>query len=575
MVAWFIVAIGTIGLFAYVAVVGVQTTTTAADATSRAEIVRRTDAAVAAIVQRVASGSDGSLYLPVGRVTNAGFYGLPVDMTEQGSTSFGLDMVYCPFGGGSSSTTGTQDVRMPSGSTYAVSTLALQDKQYVVAGRPAYTGVAANPNLMGFVISPLLRGSNPVGCDQITAAGTGFTAPNAIVRPILRDVMAEPARVDRGGGNAYYVSTQGGGNGTSPSSPGTLNNALAFWRSRQIADFHIYLAEGSYTIAPNTMTTTLAGYVEHPAGSKLALHGAGADRVRIAFSSASRVLLDSDLVLDRVTMASEVVADGKHRVLLNQAATGKLTATNGSEIAVTGSATVSDADGNANVIDIVGSSELNIASATLNVNYSPAQTGINVTRGSKLSSLFSTLVFTPSSGVGHSTDIVVGEGSTASLRNGTMTFNGRADFSIYNLGTVNFGEMVLNYQSGGTTAMYLDYGSDTTLQQVTIGGSNLINSGIVERGAYRVRGSTVVINSRLAGSCWRDADANSRLFAYASSGITNNDNGSGVGADEPVPAMTAAPTADQVRAHQLAQTRNTERQQLRALNGSRWSCRRF
>src|SRR3546814_1725068 len=85
MVAWFIIAIATLAVFAFIAISGVQTVAMTTDAAGRIETVRRLDASVNALLARAApANGDGVVYLPVGAANPAGQgYGLPSDRSEE------------------------------------------------------------------------------------------------------------------------------------------------------------------------------------------------------------------------------------------------------------------------------------------------------------------------------------------------------------------------------------------------------------------------------------------------------------------------------------------------------------
>src|SRR3546814_17001286 len=91
MVAWFIIAIATLAVFAFIAISGVQTVAMTTDAAGRIETVRRLDASVNALLARAApANGDGVVYLPVGAANPAGQgYGLPSDLANIAQTPFG------------------------------------------------------------------------------------------------------------------------------------------------------------------------------------------------------------------------------------------------------------------------------------------------------------------------------------------------------------------------------------------------------------------------------------------------------------------------------------------------------
>src|SRR3546814_6353535 len=99
MVAWFIIAIATLAVFAFIAISGVQTVAMTTDAAGRIDTVRRLDAPVNALLARAApANGDGVVYLPVGAANPAGQrYGLPCDLPNIAQTPFGHRFVYGKF----------------------------------------------------------------------------------------------------------------------------------------------------------------------------------------------------------------------------------------------------------------------------------------------------------------------------------------------------------------------------------------------------------------------------------------------------------------------------------------------
>src|SRR3546814_17866996 len=151
MVAWFIIAIATLAVFAFIAISGVQTVAMTTDAAGRIETVRRLDASVNALLARAApANGDGVVYLPVGAANPAGQgYGLPSDLANIAPTPFGQRFVYCPFGAaGGSGTAAT--ITSATAPNYQVAPRSHLDRDSFCGGRPPYPPLVAHTNFIGF-----------------------------------------------------------------------------------------------------------------------------------------------------------------------------------------------------------------------------------------------------------------------------------------------------------------------------------------------------------------------------------------------------------------------------------------
>src|SRR5690606_702162 len=177
MVAWFIIAIATLGVFAFIAVNGVQSVAMTSDAAGRVETVRRLEAAANAVMARAVSfDGDAVVYLPAGSPNPAGQgYGLPNDLAFRSQTAFGKRFVYCPFG--NTGVTGDATVSIPNadGTSYSVQTRVSPSsgRHHVVGTNRAgvigsvQAALVADPNLLGFVLAPRSRQSSSPNCRDV------------------------------------------------------------------------------------------------------------------------------------------------------------------------------------------------------------------------------------------------------------------------------------------------------------------------------------------------------------------------------------------------------------------------
>jgi hypothetical protein len=574
MVAWFVIAVGTLALFAYISFAGVQGVNTIGDAGSRVESVRRIEAAAVAIIARASAGDDGAQYLPLGSVGPSGYYTLPSDMANMSTLPTGQQIVYCPFGGEGATADANQNVRMPSGNTYAVGFTNKGGRSVVVGGRPAYAGTG-DPNLLGFLIGPTRSGLNPAGCDQITANGSSYTLSGYIVRPLQRGTATEVARATQGEGSIYYVSPDGNGNGSSTVNPGNLTGALAYWRTHAVKEFKVVLTTGTYTMTPNALVaSSMTDYVAKPMGSRLTFQGTGATNVKIQYASRSRVLIDSDITLDGVNLASEIVMDN-HRLTMRSASTGKLTVINNSQVNASGVNGVYDPDGNDFVIDVKNGSKVTMTGGMMVLTYGPIptgnQNGIRLWAGSSLTvNNGFNLIFQPAGTSTHNYDVLVDKGSDLNIEGATLTFNGYGMWSIHSSGRTTVIASTLNYQAGAWVGIQLDPDGDLTFQDSSITGSQRVANGIMDHYASGISG----VNSRIyaINQCWGDNNG-AIMFKYSAVGATPNKGGSQVGSDEPELAnLPPNPNSGDLQMYQRARTRNIERNLLRARNSSVWDC---
>lgn len=567
MIAWFIIAIITIGLFAYIAIFGVQGVTATAQGTSMAESVRRLEAASAALSKRAAPGSDGSFYLPVGAIAisgpNAGILTLPADMAEMGVTPYGTQMIYCPFGG--TGTTADQNItlRMANGVTYSAGIKRIGDANYVMSGRPSYADAASNPNLLGFVMAPISREAPVSGCNAITKTGVNYTAPGMAVRPIIRDTIAEKVRVTKSAGSIFYVSPTGTGDGLNLTSPSSLTTAIQYWRTHPVKSMRIILSAGNYAIAPGLIHTSGNGYIDRPRDSTLSLEGTSPDEVQISQTSSAQIWFNIGLRLSNLTFAQEslttISRGGDVRldnVRIGPFAAYEHTHVTTRNIAVNGSAAAS-------LIMMETGSQLN-AQGSLILTYRANQNGILIQPGSKLNLDSVSYSITPYSGTPPLTyGIHINRRGQGSISNTNLTFNGPANVGITSDGDFSLTQSTLAFTSGGTRAMILHPGSRTTMNRSVLGGSNTPTVGVLDNGGFSLSGTDNQIRAKSA--CWAANSPSTRLFALPSGT-------GGVSDDEALPSLSATPTGGEVKAREDAIARNAERETLRTRNQFAAAC---
>ncbi len=573
MVAWFVIAIATIGLFGYMAFAGVQAVSVTGDGVARAEAVNRVEKAAAALIARASPGDDGALYLPAGQINN-GVYGLPEDMQAMGATPFGPVMVYCPFGGTGTGQTSTQNVRMPSGMNYDVGIRTISDKSFVVSGRPAtIAGTTADPNLLGFVIAPASRGAALQGCDAITLTGNTYDAPNSIVRPILRNPAAEAARRSLGEGSAYYVTVAGGGDGLSPSSPGTLAQAIDFWRTHPVMDFRIHMKDGTHSLAANALNVgqPMTGDVAHPDGAKISFIGTDGTKANVIVSQAGATLirLDADLQLYNLTFAPESVLQvSGHDLALANATVGRVYASQNAQIVGRGAVDVTSNVANDYGVWLESGARLN-AEGTFTVNYAAGQLGIRIRPGASATFSSSAVSLQPRSGGTLASGIYVDKNAKVDFRDASLNLNGNFTYGLVAAGEATLYNTPVNVNAGGHVAVQAEPNGAVTLWLSPVGGTNPANYGVSENKSRLVRGlGNSLITARI--NCWISVNGG-RLFTYSGSPTTSGSYATPSN-DEVLPVLSATPTAAEVQAYEQVQLRNAERQIIRLRNTADWRC---
>lgn len=564
MVAWFIIAIATLAVFAFIAVNGVQTVATTSDAAGRVETVRRLDAAVNALLTRAVDvQSNGTVFLPVGADNPSGQgYGLPLDLATMSVTPFGQRFVYCPFGNTAGTGT-TITIPQASAASYDVATQSVNGRAYVVAGRPGFAGLAQNPNVMAFVLAPRTKLSPTPNCSDVVydTATRKFGAQNAIVRVVTRDAGVDEARTISSRSVTYFVSQAGTGSGASEGDPASLSTALAFFRSNLPSSMTIKLADGNYVMEPGDLN--VAETPGRQANLVIQHKNLTPNMAQIDMNGVGQISIPGNLTLEAVildTDATLVVQPGRTLSVKN-ASTGRIS--NDGLVLFSGQNAVSYnlADW---VITNASGSEIRFGNGSLTRINAASDYGIFVAGGARLSANAATLQLSRTSGT-------LGYG-LYTYPKGRMDFTGSAvqflsptTNAFYVFGEVSLLSTDVHFAAASNTIMNLQQGSQLSLHATRIGLTTRPLFGVVDNGAQLVAGQG---SSEVFGStCWSGS-----LFSDSQAGNVDGAS-SAVQPAVAVAALPASPTGPQIQAYADGQATNARRSVLRSVNQSVWICR--
>ncbi len=560
MVAWFLIAIATLIIFAFVAVNSVQSLAMASDAGGRIETVKRLDTVASALVARAASpNNDGMIYLPVGENNpSGGGYGLPSYLGFQTQTPFGQRFVYCPFGDASGSGT-TLSIPNADGSSYAVATATFEDRDYVVGGRPSYPGLSGQPNLMGFVMAPRSKLAASPSCSDViyNSSTRKFEAPDAIVRPLTRENGVDESRTIDARQITYYVSPTGTGTGASSADPASFATAMNFYKSRHPAFMTINMAAGNYGMGAADLNTS--GNKTYK-GSTLQIKGV-AGGTFIDAAPSTQIHLSGDLSLEGVYFDSDVLLAiaSENRLRMIDSSVGRMVVSGQAVLSGTNSITYSDT-GFALVLNTGGHF---ITKNTLSF-YTPDGAGVFLHPGSKFSAEAGRVVFSTGTGAAYRRGIYTAE-SEVLLRSVSLEFPEGVDYGMYiRGGSARLFNTLMQF--GGATSNNAIFARESALisvQSSTIGAGTPPSRALNLPGAALVGGENTTVYAALA--CW-----NGDQFRESALGTTGNV--STVLGDVAVPGLPPSPTNSEIQAHVEAQATNARRQSARLTNDTVWAC---
>jgi hypothetical protein len=554
MVAWFLTAILTVGLFAYISLTGVSIVSNTQNSAQRSEAVRRLDMVVQGLQsQSAAPLPDGVVYAPVGTLRN-GQYGLPSSLLPVGVTAFGSKFVYCPMGntGGA-----TNDSVTFNGGSYPVGVAELNDQSFVVSGR-ASTAAAADPNVIAFVIAPESSEVGMPGCNDVVRNGDAYTAPNGIVRALRRASITDLDAIRSDSGNTWYVTPDGRGNGQSPSTPASLSSAVAAYRASLGGTFSIVLAPGTYSSGESMFDQTVTAVAAKKESSALVLTSATAAAIRVA----GAINLPNSVEVRNIDLTgTPIYADTGHYLRSTNSSLGPVIAEARSRVILSGSNVVRANAGGWAIYQQSGSA-LSLSNGTLTVSYANgANAAWRLEAGASSLIAASTLNLQPMDSAASSTTQyqLLATDPTAQMvfKSSQINVNGPAQYPIMVGGRFTAYTTTIAINAGATTAVQGTNGGRIDLPQITIGGSRPATYALSTVGAATMTGFG---NLAASGRCWYRGEGS--LFRYSSVGYQGQ--ASQMTDNENPPPMDPQPTAQQIQRYQASVARNVERTSLRA-----------
>lgn len=562
MIAWFIIALATIAFFAFIAMSGAATISATDAASSRAQTINRINSAIEMLAsQSAAPFSDGVVYAPVGQATSDGYL-LPRSMQPAGITSFGTKFIYCPVGAPLTSSNAT--VTHPGGS-YGIRTVEVAGKRYVTQSNLAISG-ALDPKIIGFVIAPLDSRTAAGGCNQITPSGGAYTVPNGIVRALSRTLITDLDATMESGGSIWYVTPQGGGNGSSWSSPATLDAAFSAYRESSGGSFLIQIADGNYVLNGNPLNKDTIANPEKHKGSSLTMESPSSARLSIG-----QINVPTDLTIKRLIIEDSItsVNPGK-RFTATNSSVGSLILERGSTATLTGNISVNGQPSTNAAIYQMSNSQLNVSSARVSIAYQNGIPSIVAEPGSKTTVSNSVISIRPGTGSAANEQtygFYFHPQTRITLLSSTINIDGHFGYGFFVEGNLTTVSSAINTNASVRIALYTQ-GGNLKLRNITIAGSSPAVYALASTSTSSINGNG---NLYSTFRCWnRDYRG---TFRMSETGIEGNT--SGVSADEVQLPVDSIPTAQQARDYQLTAARNTDRALLRSRGdqvGGEFSC---
>lgn len=570
MIAWFMIAIGTVAFFAYIAVTGVQTVEATGSTAARATQVSRIDQLADAIKLRAAVVDLSGVAAPPAGIPDANGYRVPAELASLAQTPWGARMVYCPFGSGSSTGSDSQTVADGDGQSYDIGVSQMGQRLYVVNGRPGWAAAQSDINLMGYIVAPASANNATPGCNQVTLSGGRLVAPGGIVRAITRDTAGDNARRDVAGGPTYYVSTRGGGKGLSPSDPATISYALEQYRTSATSDVTIMFANGTYGLSAADLDDT-QGYSRTPQSTLTLQPQPNASDVTITKPNGSYIRPGFNLTVRGVRMpinVPTVVYRGTTLKLENVSGIGSLQISGESKVVLRGSVGIySIAPGQGLYpVTITGSSQIVANDAVLNVFFQNNEHGFVASHNSNMNFVSTTITFNPLQGGGRLYyGLYPDAQSKLTMQYTNIYFPSYVSYPIVAYGDVTMYQSSLRTNGGAQNYMELGNSSNVNLEGVVLGGSTPPATAIWDWNGGTLSGSGLIYAQN---DCWQTISTVGRIFERSATGTSTGQN-PGVQADELEEGYLPAaglPTSAQVAAYQAAVYRNQERYALRLRN---------
>ena len=568
MVAWFIIAIATLAVFAFIAVNGVQTVAATTDGVGRIETARRMDAAVSAIIARSGSPNNSGRMMVMAGTTVDGIYGLPPELAMYATTPFGQRMTYCPFGDNETGTS-TGAVPIGGGNSYQINLGAdATGRTYVLGGRPNLPQVAENTNLMGYLMAPRTKTSATPVCSTVrfNTSTRRFEAPDSFVKPIIRSSSGEEQRQQAGREVIYYVSPNGSGRGLAPNDPTTIYAAATYYKTNLPQAMRIVLSAGNHMLPAQYLNATTGGFSDKGNAGTLILDGQPG--AQLDFSGPSDIWVPGNLEVRNLTIVTTagLWAEQGRKLTLNNTSTGRLYINGGGTLTATN---VTVTNGQSTDADIwIGAGSSATFTGAVNVNTVAGKHGIYTTGGGKAAFDLATINLSAIGGGTIAYGLFTDDGSEMNFRNTALVINAVTTWPILVFGRNSWTGSTVTSNVSNRSMFELQHGGYLSLIEGSYGLGVPPGLGIIDLGASGFSGNARV---RASSACWTTAAAVGVQFARSALGNASNQT-SVVEDDERPLDMNPNPTSAQVVANGEAMARNTQRAQLRNTNTSAFTC---
>ena len=552
MVAWFLTAILTVGLFAYISLTGVGIVSNTQNSAQRSEAVRRLDMVVQGLQsQSAAPLADGVVYAPAGTLRN-GLYGLPSSLLPVGVTAFGSKFVYCPMGAPLDTANGSVTFN---GGSYGVRTAEVNDLSYVVSGR-ASTSAASDPNVIAFIIAPDSSDGAIPGCNDVARNGDAYTAPNGIVRVLRRTAVADVDAVRENSGNVWYVSPNGSGSGQSPGTPASLDSALAAYRASVGDSFTVVLAGGSYASQGSPLDQTVTAITTKKESSTLVLTSPTAATIRIG----GMITVPGNLEVKNVDLTgTAILAESGRYFRSTGSSLGPVVAKTRSRVIFTGSNVVRSTPGIGAALNQMAGSSVVVASGTLSIVYNNAVPAWRIEGGASGNVNTATVNVQPADSAASSNQgqlIATDPNSQFNTKDSVFNFSGPSNYPVIIGGRMASYRSTFNSNAATFVGIQGTAGARLDLPGITVRGSSPPQYALSAVATASVTGNG---NLYSQNRCWyRDQDSIFRFSPVGYAGATADVTG-----NEDLPYMDAQPSSTQVARYQAVVTRNTAKVGLR------------
>lgn len=568
MASWFIIAIASIAAIGIIMLSGVNLISVMAAETGQTDAIAKFNQLPELILANSWQAPDGTIYLPAASPAGPGdiegVASLPSWLRQRGVLATSAQVIYCPFAPVAAAP--NADLFNPDGSRYGVEVTINAARRYITGGRPNYADAASNRDLMGFVMIPDNREGTYSGCNAITRAGTAYTAPGMIVRPILLS-QATDERAALSNVKVIYATATGAGTGDTASSPTNLSAALARWRASSWANTRIEFT-GSATLAVTDLRPSGGNYVAKPANSTLTINGTGRSPSRILFATPATIDVPVNLNLLNLSISRNaiVAVAPRHKLQVENALIGPVALGANSQGVIMNSEVRNDSSsamGSTPVFNIETGARLTLTGA---VTYANVFTNILavVESGGAFDIVQADVTIDTNIASRHE----IATGGTMRVISSSMlvTLNGGSTFNSSGQLLFSASTFTNNALNMSQAVMSLGPGSRTHINGSTI---SVPNRAAAQRSIRSLNAGSVSGNTSTIQGCWDDFSG-PPVFALSAEPVTGVS--SRVTDDTPDPVLSATPTVAEIQGLTKNKQRTFERATARLRNTSDWTC---